>query len=60
VLADRLGNVGQIELDGSTAARLKVGEQRAILRAEHNAWMRLAMEQLLDGAAVVDRPSQAP
>jgi len=58
VLADRLGNMGEIELDGSTAARLKVDEQRAILRAEHIALMRLAVEQLLHGAADVDRPSQ--
>src|SRR5215469_7097345 len=59
VLADRLGNMGEIELDGSTAERLKVNEQRAILRAEHIALMRLAVEQLLHGAAVADRPSQA-
>ena len=59
VLADRLGNVGEVELDGSTAARLEVDEQRAVLRAEHVARMRLAVEQLLHGAAVVDRPSQA-
>ena len=58
-LADRLGNMGEIELDGSTAARLKVDEQRAVPRAEHIAWMRLAVEQLLHGAAVLDRPSQA-
>src|SRR6185369_15746053 len=59
VLADRLGNMGEIELDGSTAACLEVDEQRAVLRAEQIAWMRLAVEQLLPGAAVVDRPSQA-
>jgi hypothetical protein len=59
VLADRLGNMGEVELDRSAAARLKVDEQRAVLRAEHIAWMRLAVKQLLHGAAVVDRPSQA-
>ena len=59
MLADPLGNMGEVELDGSAAARLKVDEQRAVLRAEHIAWMRLAVEQLLHGVAVVDRPSQA-
>ena len=59
MLADRLGNMGEVELDGPAAARLKVNEQRAIYRAEHIAWMRLAVEQLLRGAAVADRPSQA-
>src|SRR6478752_8059559 len=55
VLTDRLGNLGEIELDGSAAARLKVDEQRAILRAEHIALMGLAQEPPLLGAAVVDR-----
>ena len=59
VIADRLGNMGEIELDWSAAARLKVDEQRAALRAEHIAWMRLAVKQLLHGAAVVYRLSQA-
>ncbi|MEZ0114612.1 hypothetical protein ABH920_008647 [Catenulispora sp. EB89] len=58
-LAYRLGDVREIELDGSAAARLKVDEQRAVLRAEHVARMRLAVEQLLCGAAVFDRTSQA-
>jgi len=51
--------MGEIELDGSTAARLEVDEQRAVLRAEHVARMRFAVEQLLLRAAVVDRPSYA-
>src|SRR5690349_14092293 len=59
VPADRLGNMGEIELDGSTAARLKVDEQRAVLRVEHIALMRLAVEQLLHGAAADDGSSQA-
>lgn len=59
VLADRLGNVGEVELDGSMAVPLEVDEQRSVLRAEHVALMRLTVEQLLCGAAIVDRPSQA-
>ena len=58
VLADRLGDMGEIELDGSMAARLKVDEQRTVLRTEHIALMRLTVEQLLHGAAVIDRLSQ--
>ena len=59
VLAHRLWNMGEIELDGSAAARLEVDEQRSVLRAEHIAAMGFAVEQLLDGAVVVDDPSQA-
>jgi hypothetical protein len=58
VLADRAGNMGEIEFDGSAAAGLKVDEQRAILRAEHIGWVGLAVEQLLDGIAALDGPSQ--
>ena len=59
VLADSLGNMGEIELDGSTAARLEVDEQRPFLRAEYVARVRFAVEQLLAGAAFADRSSQA-
>src|SRR5436305_559441 len=38
VLADRLGDVGEIELDRPAAARLEVDEQRSIRGAEHVAW----------------------
>ena len=44
VLADLFGSVGEVELDWSTAARLKVDEQRAVFRAEHIARPRLAMK----------------
>ena len=59
VLAHCLGNVGEVELDGSMAAGLEVNEQRAAVRAEHVAWMRLAVQQLLLGPVVVDRSAQA-
>jgi hypothetical protein len=59
--------MGEIELDGGTAARLKVDEQRAIPRAEHISWMRLAVEPLLPGdsselatTCCAHRPSSQP
>jgi hypothetical protein len=52
--ADLLRHVGNIKLDGSTAARFEVYEQRAVTRAEEVARMRFAVQQLLDGTAAVD------
>jgi hypothetical protein len=54
-VADLLGHVRDVEFDGSAAARLEVYEQQPILRAEQVAWVRLAVQQLLAGAAVADR-----
>src|SRR5690606_27983649 len=44
MLADLLGDMGEIELDGSAAARLEVDEQRAVFRGEQIARVRLAVE----------------
>src|SRR4029453_18886582 len=51
--------MGEVELDRPTATRLEVDEPQPALRAEHVARMRLAVEQLLGGAAVLDRSPQA-
>ena len=59
VLADLFGHVGDVELDRPAAARLEVDEQRPVRRAEHVAWVRLAVQQLLGGTAVADRSLQA-
>ena len=58
VLADRLGDMGEIELDGSAAARLEVNEQRSAASVEHVAWVRLAVKQLLGSSAVANHSSQ--
>jgi hypothetical protein len=39
--------VGDIELDGSTAARVEVDEQQAVTGAEEVAGMRFTVQQLL-------------
>ena len=57
--ADLFGRMGEVEFDRPTATRLQVYEQRAGVRAEHVAWVRFAVQQLLGGAAVADRSPQA-
>ncbi len=52
--ADLLWHVGNIKLDGSTAAGFEVGEQQAVTGAEEVARMRFAVQQLLGNAAAVD------
>ena len=52
--------MGEVELDRSAATRLKVDKQQPVLRAEHVARMRLAVQQLLGGAPLDDRAPQAP
>jgi hypothetical protein len=52
--------VGEVELDRSAAARIQVDEQRAQFRVQHVAWVRLAVQQLLGGVAVLDGLSQVP
>jgi hypothetical protein len=42
--ADIFGDVGEVELDGPTATRLEIDEQQPGLRAEHVAWVRLAVQ----------------
>ena len=58
-LADLFGHMGEVEFNRPTTTRLEVYEQRPILRVEHVAWVRLAVQQLLGGSAVADRSSQA-
>jgi hypothetical protein len=53
-LADRLGHMGEVELDRPTAARFEVDEQRPDRRAEHVARMGLVVQQLHRGAEVAD------
>src|SRR5215469_9745293 len=60
MLAHIFGDMGEVEFDGSAAARLEIDEQRSGLRAEHVARVRLAVQELLGSAAVDDRMSAAP
>src|SRR5262249_46804515 len=46
VLADFLGRVGDVELDGAAAARPEVDEQRPRLRVEHVPGVGLAVKEL--------------
>ena len=59
VLADFFGRMGEVEFDRATATRLEVEEQQSVLRGEHVAWMRLAVQELLGGAALTDHSPQA-
>src|SRR5689334_6623041 len=59
VLADVFGRMGEVEFDRPTAARLEVYEQQPVLRGEHVAWVRLAVQELLGAAALADHSSQA-
>ena len=52
--ADLLWQVGNIKLDGSTAARFEVDEQQAVTGVEEVAGMRFAMQQLLGSTAAED------
>src|SRR5688572_9171929 len=54
VLAHLPWRVGNVELDRSAAAGLEVDEQRAMLRRQQVARVRLAVEELLRGAPVED------
>jgi hypothetical protein len=60
VLADFVGRMGEVEFDRPTAARLEVNEQQAVLRGEHVARVRLAVQHLLRAAAPADHSSQTP
>ncbi len=59
VLAHLFGRMDDVELDRSAATRLQVYEQQPVLRPEQVARVRLAVQQLLGGAAVADRAPQA-
>jgi hypothetical protein len=50
--------MGDIELDGPTAASLQVCEQQPGLRPEQVARVRLAVEELLGRVPLTDRPRQ--
>jgi hypothetical protein len=59
VLADLFGRMGEVEFDRPTATRLKVDKQQPVLRGEHVAWVRLAVQVLLGAAALANHSSQA-
>ena len=54
-LADLLRHVGEVEFDRPTTTRLQVDKPQPVLRAEHVARMRLAVQQLLLSTALLDR-----
>ena len=59
-LAHIFGYMGEVEFDRSTAARFEIDEHQSGLRAEHVAWVRLAVQQPLGSAAVADCSPSAP
>jgi hypothetical protein len=50
--------MGDVELDRPTATSLQICEQQPVLRREQIARVRLAVEQLLGGVPLTDRPRQ--
>jgi len=56
--ANLLGRMSDVEFNGPAATRLEVDEQEPFIRAEHVAGMRLAVEELLRGATILDLPAQ--
>ena len=58
VPADFFGRMGEVELDRSAATRLEIYEQQPVLRGEHVARVRLAVQQLLGTATLADPSSQ--
>src|SRR5438445_12651355 len=52
--------MGDVELDRSTATRLKVYKQEPSLRVQQVARMRLTVQQLLGCSPIDDRAPQAP
>jgi hypothetical protein len=51
--------MGKVEFDWPTATRLEVYEEQPILCGEYVARVRLTVQELLSGATVADRSSQA-
>jgi hypothetical protein len=49
----------EVKFDRPTTAGLEVCEQQPVLRREHVAGVRFAVQELLGGAALADRLSQA-
>src|SRR5215217_2841002 len=52
VPADFLGRMGEVEFNRSAATRLEIYEQQPVLRGEHVARVRLAVQQLLGTATL--------
>ena len=50
--------MGEVELDRSTATGLEIYEQQPVLRGEHVARVRLAVQQLLGTATLANPSSQ--
>ena len=59
VFADLVRRMGEVELDRSTATRLKIYEHQPVPRAEHVPRVRFAVQHLLGAAALADRSPQA-
>jgi hypothetical protein len=51
LLTHLFGHVSEVELDWPATTCLQVYEHQALLRPEHVAWVRLAVQQLLWGVA---------
>ena len=52
--------MGEVDFDRSATTRLEIDEQQSVLRGEHLAQVRLAVQQLLDTSTLADPSSQAP
>ena len=57
--ADRSRDVSEVELDGTTATRFEVDDNRPVTCAQHIARVRLAVQELLVAGAVADHPTEA-
>ena len=57
VPADVFGRMGEVELDRSTATGFEIYEQQPVLRGEHVARVRLAVQQLIGTATLADPSS---
>jgi uncharacterized protein YnzC (UPF0291/DUF896 family) len=50
--------MGEVDFDRSATTRLEIDEQQSVLRGEHVAQVRLAVQQLLDTSTLADPSSQ--
>lgn len=57
---DRFRNVGEVELDRTSATRLEVDEAWSVLGVQHVARMWLSVQELLWIGALRDRACGAP
>jgi hypothetical protein len=60
LVADRFGNVGEVEFDRPAAAGLEVDEQRTVPGVEDVSRVRLSVEDLLLGGSPTDRTHRTP